>query len=250
MITLESRRLTLAIYKAIQRWALAHRDVPFTIRRSDIQGFRNPEFLPVQINGFQELSETTRNAFKHPHSLEVDSGLCFLRALNNNISEQLLSLKEARIDRQNRLHIKHRVGQVFRHSKYKYKGVIIGWDRSCTRPQEWSVATGVKRDQPHYLVLPDEDDCAKIFGGVRIQKYVGEENIDALEDGTRIAHRSLSYYFTGFCGGSSMYVPTAQLQYTYPCDSVPAEKDIVSIAEDTNILIREEYGEEAVTTQN
>lgn len=32
----------------------------------------------------------------------------------------------------------------------------------------------VKHDQPFYGVLPDENDCVRLFSGVRSSKYVAE----------------------------------------------------------------------------
>ena len=32
----------------------------------------------------------------------------------------------------------------------------------------------VKHDQPFYAVLPDENDCTRLFNGVRTSKYVAQ----------------------------------------------------------------------------
>lgn len=64
--------------------------------------------------------------------------------------------------------------QVFRHRTYGYRGVIYGWDRSCERDLNWTEKFNVDADQPFYWVLPDEVDCQRLFGGVRISKYVAQ----------------------------------------------------------------------------
>ena len=67
--------------------------------------------------------------------------------------------------------------QVFQHRKYGYKGVIYGWERTCEREQAWNDTVGVDPNQPFYEVLPDEDDCLRLFGGVRLSKYVAQVDI-------------------------------------------------------------------------
>ncbi len=60
--------------------------------------------------------------------------------------------------------------QVFRHKKYGYRAVVYGWDRSCDRDPQWAQEMGVRAEQPFAAALPDEGDCLRIFGGVRISK--------------------------------------------------------------------------------
>lgn len=38
-----------------------------------------------------------------------------------------------------------------------------GWDRECTRDEEWVREAGVDPRQPFYYVLPDEIDCSRLF---------------------------------------------------------------------------------------
>ena len=47
-------------------------------------------------------------------------------------------------------------------------------------------------------VLPDEDDCQRLFGSIRITKYVAQENIMTMQVPRRVTHRALENYFTGF----------------------------------------------------
>ena len=42
--------------------------------------------------------------------------------------------------------------------------VIYGWDRRCERDAQGQAARGVGGGQPFYHVLPDEGDCARLFG--------------------------------------------------------------------------------------
>ncbi len=47
-------------------------------------------------------------------------------------------------------------------------------------------------------VLPDENDCVKLFKAVRISKYVAQENIEPLPYPRRCTHRVLPNYFEGY----------------------------------------------------
>ncbi|PRW50954.1 F-box only 21-like [Chlorella sorokiniana] len=73
-----------------------------------------------------------------------------------------------------------RAGQVMRHKRYHYRGVIVGWDTECRASEEWMQQMGVDRlpggrAQPFYHVLPDPEDRPG-----QAATYVAQENI-ALE---------------------------------------------------------------------
>jgi F-box protein 21 len=56
------------------------------------------------------------------------------------------------------LNVDFRIGQLFKHKRYHYEGVITGWDTSCDAGEEWIQNMGVDRlshgrDQPFYHVL-------------------------------------------------------------------------------------------------
>lgn len=73
-----------------------------------------------------------------------------------------------RADHADRIGIRFVVGEVLRHKKFGYRGVVIGWDR---RPQvdvsDWEGVVGLPSGikQPFYRVLPDMSDCDEFFGG-------------------------------------------------------------------------------------
>lgn len=41
--------------------------------------------------------------------------------------------------------MQYRVGQVLRHKRYRYRGLIIGWDPCCRAGEEWIAQMGVDR---------------------------------------------------------------------------------------------------------
>ncbi|KAB8342974.1 hypothetical protein FH972_022569 [Carpinus fangiana] len=68
--------------------------------------------------------------------------------------------------------VKHRVGDMFRHRRYNYSAVIIGWDPACMASQSWIDHMGVDtlpggREQSFYNVFVEDQST----------RYVAEENI-------------------------------------------------------------------------
>ncbi|KAL8895021.1 MAG: hypothetical protein Q9207_008328 [Kuettlingeria erythrocarpa] len=68
--------------------------------------------------------------------------------------------------------VQFKVGQVFRHKRYNYRGVITGWDVECAAGETWMSQMGVDRlsrgrHQSFYHVLVEDKSV----------RYVAEENI-------------------------------------------------------------------------
>jgi F-box protein 21 len=62
------------------------------------------------------------------------------------------------------------VGLVFRHAKFNYVGVVLGWDEECAANEEWVRDAGVDllprgRKQPFYTVLAADGSsrCEQMF---------------------------------------------------------------------------------------
>jgi len=69
--------------------------------------------------------------------------------------------------------VRHKIGQVFRHKRYDYKAVIIGWDVECGANEQWMAQMRVHelaqgRHQSFYHVLVEDKSV----------RYVAEENIE------------------------------------------------------------------------
>ena len=88
--------------------------------------------------------------------------------------------------RQNAILHKNRVpillGSIVRHKKYGYRGVVVGWDPSPTVDvTRWDGLSDVKgnvNEMPFYHVVPDNNDCLRIFGSERKFRYVCDENLE------------------------------------------------------------------------
>ncbi|XP_006813670.1 uncharacterized protein LOC102806273 [Saccoglossus kowalevskii] len=112
-------------------------------------------------------------------------------------------------------HVKYRVGQVIRHKKWGYRGVITGWDLTAKAPEEWLKQMHPKdkpywRNHPNYAILVDTRDRA-----VPQLTYIPEENIEIITN-TKIIHPEIENYFEGFDG--SQFLARPWLKVIYPHD--------------------------------
>jgi len=111
-------------------------------------------------------------------------------------------------------HMEFRVGQVVKHKKWGYRGVIIGWDLEARAPQDWLKEMHANnpswKTQPNYAILVDTRDrpAPQIT-------YVPQENIQVIKN-TKILHPSTEDYFENFDG--SQYLARPWLRTVYPRD--------------------------------
>ena len=86
-------------------------------------------------------------------------------------------------------------GQLVRHRRYGYRGVVVDRDDFCQADEEWysKNQTQPDRDQPWYHVLVD---------GTSTCTYAASENLVADASGLPIAHQLLPHFFTAFKDGS------------------------------------------------
>lgn len=88
-----------------------------------------------------------------------------------------------------------RAGQLVRHKRYGYRGVIVEADSVCKANEQWYKGnlTQPKREQPWYHVLVDASASTT---------YAAEENLLLDESGEAIIHPLLEYFFNDFVGGA------------------------------------------------
>merc|ERR1711865_307576 len=114
------------------------------------------------------------------------------------------------------------VGQVVRHKKYDYRGVVVGWHEQCEESEEWQRAMGVHRlkdgpKQPFYEVLVDERDRPNSQ-----QCYAAQENltnIDPQQDGVAcepVQNDMVEAYLQQFLPLEARYVPGEELIDKFP----------------------------------
>ena len=117
---------------------------------------------------------------------------------------------DPRLDRKG---VKYRIGQVIKHKKYGYRGVIIGWDKTTKAPDFWIYANHLKPDwrhQPNYSVLVDVNDRSDVQ-----TTYVVEENLEIIS-GSQVEHPEIDDFFSHFDG--AQYHPRPWLKELYPRD--------------------------------
>lgn len=111
--------------------------------------------------------------------------------------------------------VKYRIGQVVKHRKWKYHGVIIGWDIKCKAPEDWieKMHDGKRqyKSQPNYLLLvhnqgSETDEIT----------YVPQETLELSTLGEGVDHPNLHDYFDYYDG--AQYIPSPWLQQVYPLD--------------------------------
>ncbi|KAK7480727.1 hypothetical protein BaRGS_00027988 [Batillaria attramentaria] len=111
--------------------------------------------------------------------------------------------------------VKFHIGQVIRHKRWGYRGVIIGWDPKAVAPEGWLRQNHPPdkkywREMPNYSILVDTRDRL-----VPQITYVPQENIEIIVN-TQVLHPSIDNYFEAFDG--AQYIPRPWLQAVYPHD--------------------------------
>lgn len=86
-------------------------------------------------------------------------------------------------------------GDLVRHRRHGYRGVVVDFDTSCTAADEWyqSNATQPRRDQPWYHVLVHQSAHTT---------YAAEENLEPDPRPDGIEHPLLDAFFDAFQDGS------------------------------------------------
>lgn len=109
--------------------------------------------------------------------------------------------------------IKFRVGQVVKHKKFGYKGVIVAWDESCKATTMWRMAMHAADAEralntPHYAVLVDVRNRPQ-----EQQTYVAEWNL--MNDFGEVKHSKVQDYFDRFEGRVNRYIMRPALKALY-----------------------------------
>ena len=77
-------------------------------------------------------------------------------------------------------------------------------------------------------VLPDENDCVKLFKAVRISKYVAQENIVPLPYPRRCTHRVLPNYFEGYDPVTGRHAASASVLPFQRCPNRCPQSDVTA----------------------
>lgn len=85
-------------------------------------------------------------------------------------------------------------GQLVRHKRYGYRGVVVGLDLECLADEQWysSNKSQPDRSQPWYHVLVHDSD------GVT---YAAQENLQADTGNRPVEHPLIEQFFSEFADG-------------------------------------------------
>ena len=91
----------------------------------------------------------------------------------------------------NDLPLEFSIGQVVKHRRYGYRGVILDLDLRCRADDTWywKNQTQPRRDQPWYHVLVHH---------LQMSTYAAQENLLPDLSGEAIDHPLVQYFFVGF----------------------------------------------------
>ena len=95
-------------------------------------------------------------------------------------------------------HAKYHIGQVLRHRKHPFRGVVFDVDAMFSNTEEWYDAipedSRPRRDQPFYYLLAENDQSYYVA-------YVSEQNLVADSSGEPVEHPELIAQFGEFNDG-------------------------------------------------
>ncbi|KPQ16228.1 MAG: heat shock protein HspQ [Rhodobacteraceae bacterium HLUCCO18] len=95
-------------------------------------------------------------------------------------------------------HAKYNLGQVVRHKKHPFRGVVFDIDAEFSNTDEWydAIPEGARprKGQPFYHLLAENDHTYYVA-------YVSEQNLIPDETGEPVDHPDLGDLFGEFCEG-------------------------------------------------
>ena len=95
-------------------------------------------------------------------------------------------------------HAKYMLGQIVRHRKHPFRGVVFDIDPEFANTDEWYEAIPAesrpRRDQPFYHLLAENDNSYYVA-------YVSEQNLIADETGEPVDHPDLPEFFGALADG-------------------------------------------------
>lgn len=205
-------------------------------QQRDIQRFRG--FLPAAFpesekpkleKGDMTLSKMLRVAFESPLSTEestleekqeqarIGRAFAALRAASRRVS--VITAADWRPKEQSKPSaVRLDIGQIFRHKRHGFRGVVADWFEKCPAPDEWVEAYGPFErgtDQPFYHTLVDTRDRP-----VPLFALAAEENLIPLfgEKELPIQHPMMERFFTESFDKSGRHQMREELKDKFPDD--------------------------------
>ena len=178
---------------------------------------------PLRINTGETLRECVQREFRvhaawtdlDDIAVEVDNVFEVMRLATLRRQQ----LKEERDEKPQ--NVEFSVGQLVKHRRYGYRGVVVGWDPVCNAPEEWQEAMQVKKlkhkaDQAFYHTLVDIRDRQ-----TSQRTYMAAENVIAVNPGENVEpvqHPEVEQHFCAFDPHRGRYIANESLRQKYPDD--------------------------------
>jgi heat shock protein HspQ len=113
---------------------------------------------------------------------QSDLAIYHLRQLFNLTLEMSELLWIRALTKENKERLRFSLGQVVKHRKYGFRGVIVAFDpKAAVDVSHWDGLTEIENaaELPFYHIVPDQNDCIEAFGAERPFRYVCEANLEA-----------------------------------------------------------------------
>ena len=98
-----------------------------------------------------------------------------------------------------RTHAKYNLGQVVRHKKHPFRGVVFDVDAEFSNTDEWYASipedSRPAKEQPYYHLLAENDQSYYVA-------YVSEQNLEVDESGRPVDHPDITNMFGPFEDGT------------------------------------------------
>jgi hemimethylated DNA binding protein len=141
-----------------------------------------------------------------------------IRALMDVLSRILDAMLQRRLSMESFDSMQFRVGDVVRHKKFGFRGVVVGWDATPSMDvSRWDGVQDIENvmELPFYTIVPDKGDCIDAFGGERGLRYVCQVNLEACPHDQRILQVDLGSGWLAPTPSEAAYTPPISLSFAY-----------------------------------
>jgi hemimethylated DNA binding protein len=141
-----------------------------------------------------------------------------IRALMDVLGRILEAMMQRRLSMESFDTMQFRVGDVVRHKKFAFRGVVVGWDATpSVDVTHWDGVRDIENvmDLPFYTIVPDKGDCIEAFGGERGLRYVCEANLEPCPHDQRILQVDLGPGWLTPTPSEAAYTPPVGVSFAY-----------------------------------
>ena len=221
------RRLVLTLYRQFLRWSRKTDPLlPLTSLVEPIQ--LSPPLLDedhgrsLAIRNGKDVTEAFRTIFrlnansKQDTKEKISLAFAYVKILPE-LTVAFDELKDKRSKHLNREGISFRVGQVVQHKSERWRGIVIGWERSSDTEDRTSLTTKDYTNVLYRVLLDAGDRHIKQASGevTAVQSVLQPMRHDRLY---RIRSPNTDSMFQRFDDRTQLFIPNETLAYQYPMD--------------------------------